>query len=74
MKLAALVARTKLDKVPPGWLTREQLAKAEGFSSPASFHPTLRQALALGYLEMKEFRVHWGPRQIRPRPHYRRVK
>lgn len=74
MKLSALVARAKIDKVPRGWLDREQLAKAEGFSSATSFWPTLRKAIALGYVEVKQFTVLWGPNQIRSHPHYRRVK
>lgn len=74
MKLATLVARAKIDKVPRGWLDREQLAKAEGFSSATSFWPTLRRAIALDLVEVKEFRVLWGGKQVRPRPHYRRVK
>lgn len=73
MKLSLLVTRARCQKIPPGWLTNDQLAAAEGFSSAYSFKPTLRAALSLGLVKMKTFRVLWG-NCARLRPYYHRVK
>lgn len=71
--LRSLVRAAAVDKVPPGWLTKEQMARGEGYTAPRCFDDTLRRALALGFVEQKEFRVRWG-NQERLRPHYRRLK
>lgn len=72
--LRELLQTAKLEKVPTGWLTREQLAKSEGISEVSgSMTILIRDAKRLGLLEEKSFHVRWG-RIIRPRPHYRRVK
>jgi hypothetical protein len=62
----------RADKVPPGWMADEVMARKEGYSSAESFDPTRKAALVAGLIERKEFRVIWG-KALRRRPHYRYV-
>ena len=71
--LTSLVLRRTLDRVPAGWLTREEFALSEGYSCGDSARPILIRAVNLGIVERKEFRVIWG-NQSKMRPYYRRKK
>lgn len=73
MKLAAMIALTAADKIPAGWLTIEQLARAEDSFPGGSFRRTVREAVRLGLLERREFRV-YSVNQRRSVPHYKRLK
>jgi hypothetical protein len=71
--LRSLLHAKLCDKVPPGWLTRDELAAAEGISADTgNLRHLIKQAKAAGLLEEKEFRVPWG-NIVRPRAHYRRT-
>lgn len=68
--LCRLVRQAEVAPVPKGWMTVEQLARREGFSSDRPAYAVIRRALKLGFLERRNFRVLWG-RCIRLRPYYR---
>lgn len=68
--LYRLVRAAEVQPVPADWLTVEELARREGFSSDRPAYDMIRRALKLGFLERRNFRVFWG-RCIRQRPYYR---
>jgi hypothetical protein len=60
MSLAEQLRAARGQKVPPGWLTIEQLAVAEGLSAASghgNFTRTARDAAAAGLLEVRQFRL-----------------
>lgn len=61
------------DKIPPGWMDADTLARKEGYSSRESARYVITGALKAGLLETKKFRVIWGE-TVRARPFYRYVK
>ncbi len=73
MKLAEQLRAARLDKIPPGWFSAEELAKREGSASPEAFRATLKAALKAGLLRQRNFTVLWGD-GCRPRPHYAYAK
>lgn len=74
ISLGKALSQTRIEKVPRGWLTKDQLAKAEGVvGSGGGFNYTVRLAVRAGLLEVKKFRVVWGE-GVRARPFFRRVK
>lgn len=73
-KLATQLARRKVDKIPAGWFTRDQLARREGASaSQGYFFYLVRRAVKEGLLEERHFRVLKG-NGARMQPHYRYTK
>lgn len=73
MKLSALIAQKSADKVPAGWKTIDQLAREEQTYLGGTFRSTVREAVRIGVLERKDFRIFTaGQRHLTP--HYRRVK
>lgn len=72
-KLRTILDQTRIDKVPPGWLTYDKMGAEQGYASPESFRFVLRPALARGLVECKKFRV-MTKSGIRALPHYRYTK
>lgn len=70
MKLKQMIQRARCDTVPAGWFTNDQLAKREGYSNGETAHESIKQAVRLRILRVKNFRVMWGG-SARLRPHYR---
>lgn len=69
---AARIARAP--KVPAGWLTLEDLAKADGRANArGDFYYIAQDAVAAGILEKKSFRV-YRTNGLRTVAHYKRVK
>lgn len=64
-------AKPKLDVIPKGWETCEQIAEKENLSV-AWTSQMLRKCIKEKTYEMKKFRAHAGSR-IMPVPHYREV-
>ncbi len=62
----------KVDKVPPGFQTMEQIAAQIGKSRPRTGQ-LMQIAIAGGNVEIKSFRIKTG-QIIRPVPHYRLIK
>lgn len=60
MKLLEQINQRHVDKVPPGWLTLGQMADAEGYQTPESFGPVLREAVRLKLVERRDFRAITG--------------
>lgn len=73
MSLLARLTAAKADRVPPGWLTLDQLARREGYAQPRCFLRVRDEALRAGFLERRDFRVLWG-NFLRRRTHYRYTK
>jgi len=71
-KLKTLLIKNSADKVPPGWMTKDELAKREGFTDPGSMRKIIADAIKAKLLETREFRVAWG-QGIRPRPYFRYI-
>lgn len=71
--LADLVAALEnggIEAVPAGWQTARQIASESG-KSTARTAEILRDALAAGLIEVRNFRIRSGGR-VYPIPHYRR--
>ena len=76
MKLIDQLKQRRADKVPPGWMRLEVLARKEGMadtSGRGSFYNTVREAVAAGLLEKNVFLVATAS-GVRPVAHYRYVK
>ncbi len=73
MKLTEQLRNARIDKIPPGWFSAEQLARREGFASPEAFRSTLQAAKKAGLLRQRNFIVAWGT-GCRARPHYAYAK
>ena len=74
MKLSQLVSRQLADKVPPGWVDRDTLARQEGLPhGEGNFFYVIKRAVESGILETRVFRIPRanGLRSVR---HYKRVK
>lgn len=69
-KLKTLLVKNSADKVPAGWMTKDELAASEGFTDPGSMRKIITEALKEKLLEQREFRVAWGT-GIRPRPYFK---
>lgn len=69
-KLRTLLVKTAVDKVPAGWMTKDELAASEGFTDPGSMRKIIADSLKAKLLEAREFRVAWGT-GIRPRPYFK---
>lgn len=72
MTLRQQLNQRKADKVPPGWMDADTLAKKEGYSCRAAARTVIIAALKAGLIETKKFRVIWGD-TVRARPFYRYV-
>lgn len=70
MNLRQQLNQLRIDKIPPGWYSLEQLARREGFSDPRSARPMIRDCLKARLLEQRLFTVPWGA-GLRKRPYYR---
>lgn len=73
MNLRQQLNRRRVEKIPPGWLSAETIAKREGFASVCSARLVLRAAIKSRLLEVREFTVPWGS-GVRKRAHYRYKK
>lgn len=73
MKLFDRVRAVTLKPVPPGWMTGDQLARKEGYSEFTAMRKVLAEALRLGIIRKKSFKVLWGA-TVRDRPHYKYAK
>lgn len=74
MSLLEQLRTARAPKVPAGWLTLDQLAKAEGRpNARGSFYYIAQNAVAAGILQKKTFRILLG-NGVRPVTHYKRVK
>lgn len=69
-RLITQLLEAKADKVPREWMSKETLAKREGYVSADAMAPVLREAVKAGLVEVRQFRVPWG-QSVRLRPHYR---
>jgi hypothetical protein len=68
--LSAKLARQKAERIPPGWLSAEQLAVKENYSTVESLRHSLPRFIKAGLLETRQFRVSWGT-YTRLKTHYR---
>jgi hypothetical protein len=59
----------KVDTVPPGWLTSEQIS-VQTKTKINSLRRHLAVLIKAGRAEQKTFRLK-GPKMVRPTPHYR---
>lgn len=66
---AALATQRPADKVPPGWHTSRELCAMLG-KSDTRLNELLREAMAAGRCEKREFRVP-AAGTVRPVPHYK---
>jgi predicted DNA-binding ArsR family transcriptional regulator len=73
MNLRQQLLAKRCDKLPPGWMTLEEMGQKEGYSGATAFRSIANQALDAGLIETKKFRVVWGD-LVRARPHYRYTK
>lgn len=64
----------RVDKIPPGWLTRDELAEDQGIApGSGTLALIIRESKKAGLIEEKKFRTLWGD-TVRPRPHFRYTK
>lgn len=68
--LVEALANGGVEAVPDGWQTTRQIASESG-KSTARTAEILREALAAGLIEVRNFRIRSGGR-VYPIPHYRR--
>lgn len=63
----------RADKVPPDWMTLATMAKQQGYDSVETFRFVQREAIKMGLVESKKFRVMTG-RGLSLVPHFRYAK
>lgn len=68
----AKISKNKVDVIPPGWHTPDQIAEKLGFCNETAMQKC-RDMAKSGMVERKDFNVQWG-NVIRARPHYRLIK
>lgn len=72
--LRAQLNQRRVDKIPAGWLTRDQLAEDQGLAiGSGTLTVVIRDSKRAGLIEERKFRTLWGD-TVRPRPHFRYTK
>lgn len=69
LKKLRLAAIETVDKVPPGWKTKREIAKETGFS-PKYIEQLLRASVEAGKIQRKTFKIQVGE-FTRVVPHYK---
>lgn len=67
----ANVTKNKVDVIPPGWHSPDQIAEKLGICKEVAMHKC-REMAKSGMVERKDFNVQWGS-VVRARPFYRLV-